>query len=54
MRYLLDTNVASDFVRNPHGRIAQHIRRIGESRICTSIMVAAELLYGRRRNAPRD
>jgi len=53
MCYLLDTNVASDLVRNPHGRIAQHIRRIGESRICTSIM-AAELLYGRRRNAPRD
>jgi tRNA(fMet)-specific endonuclease VapC len=54
MRYLLDTNVVSELVRNPHGRIAQHIRRIGESRICTSIIVAAELRYRRRRNAPRD
>jgi len=46
MRYLLDTNIVSDLVRNPQGRIAQHIRKIGEARICTSIIVAAELRYG--------
>src|SRR5271167_2400649 len=46
MRYLLDTNIVSDLVRNPQGRIAQHIRKIGEGQICTSIIVAAELRYG--------
>lgn len=54
MRYLLDTNVVSDLVRNPHGPIAQHIRRVGESRICTSIIVAAELRYGAaKKRSPR-
>jgi tRNA(fMet)-specific endonuclease VapC len=46
MRYLLDTNIVSDLVRNPQGRIAEYIRKIGENRACTSIIVAAELRYG--------
>ena len=46
MRYLLDTNIVSDLVRNPQGNIAQHIRKVGEARVCTSIIVAAELRYG--------
>ena len=46
MRYLLDTNIVSDLVRNPHGRIAQRIRKVGEAQVCTSIIVAAELRYG--------
>jgi tRNA(fMet)-specific endonuclease VapC len=46
MRYLLDTNVVSDLVRHPQGRISQHIRAVGEAQICTSIIVAAELRYG--------
>ena len=46
MRYLLDTNIVSDLIRNPQGRIAQHIRKIGEAKVCTSIIVAAELRYG--------
>lgn len=46
MRYLLDTNIVSDLVRNPHGRVTQHIRKVGEARVCTSIIVAAELRYG--------
>ena len=46
MRYLLDTNIVSDLVRNPKGEVAQHIRRVGEARVCTSIIVAAELRYG--------
>lgn len=46
MRYLLDTNIVSDLVRNPQGRIAQHIRKIGEGQVCTSIIVAAELRHG--------
>jgi len=46
MRYLLDTNIVSDLIRNPQGKIAQRIRKIGESRVCTSIIVAAELRHG--------
>jgi tRNA(fMet)-specific endonuclease VapC len=46
MRYLLDTNIVSDLVRNPQGRTAGHIGRVGEVQVCTSIIVAAELRYG--------
>lgn len=54
MRYLLDTNIVSDLVRNPQGRIAQHIRKIGEGQVCTSIIVAAELRYGSaKKQSPR-
>ena len=46
MRYLLDTNIVSDLVRQPQGPVAQRIRQAGEARICTSILVAAELRFG--------
>ena len=46
MPYLLDTNVVSDLVRNPQGKVAQRIRQVSEARVCTSIIVAAELRYG--------
>ena len=51
MRYLLDTNIVSNLVRNPHGRVADRISAIGESNICTSIIVAAELRYGTTKKA---
>jgi|ERR1019366_1140324 tRNA(fMet)-specific endonuclease VapC len=54
MRYLLDTNVVSDLVRNPQGRVAEHIRKVGEAQVCTSIVVAAELRYGAaKKQSPR-
>jgi tRNA(fMet)-specific endonuclease VapC len=54
MRYLLDTNIVSDLVRNPQGRAAEQIRGVGEGQVCTSIIVAAELRYGaERRGSPR-
>ena len=46
MRYLLDTNIVSDLVRNPQGRVAQRVREVGEGDVCTSIIVAAELRFG--------
>ena len=46
INYLLDTNIVSDLVRNPQGPIAAHLRKVGESRIATSIIVASELRYG--------
>ena len=48
-RYLLDTNIVSDLVRNPQGKAAAQIAAIDERRICTSIIVAAELHYGAMR-----
>jgi tRNA(fMet)-specific endonuclease VapC len=54
MRYLLDTNVVSDLVRNPQGKVAQRIRKVGEGEVCTSIIVAAELRYGAaKKGSPR-
>ena len=46
MRYLLDTNIVSDLVRNPQGQVATRIREAGETQVSTSIIVAAELRYG--------
>ncbi len=51
MRYLLDTNIVSDLIRNPQGRVALHIHEVGEARVCTSIIVAAELRYGATKKA---
>ena len=45
-RYLLDTNIISDLIKNPQGKAAKRIAKIGEEKICTSIIVAAELRYG--------
>jgi tRNA(fMet)-specific endonuclease VapC len=45
-RYLLDTNILSDLVRNPKGRIAQRIAAVGETNVCTSLVVSAELRFG--------
>jgi tRNA(fMet)-specific endonuclease VapC len=45
-RYFLDTNIISDLIKNPGGRVARQIARVGENKICTSIVVAAELRYG--------
>ena len=46
LSYLLDTNIVSDLVRNPQGRVAAKIAKVGEENIATSIIVAAELRYG--------
>ncbi len=45
-RFLLDTNIVSDLVRNPQGRTAAKIAELGEDAVATSIIVAAELRYG--------
>jgi tRNA(fMet)-specific endonuclease VapC len=43
---MLDTNIISDLIKNPQGRVAKQIAKVGEQTICTSIIVAAELRYG--------
>ncbi len=51
MRHLLDTNIVSDLVRNPQGRIAARIAEVGEDTVCTSVIVAAELRFGAEKRA---
>lgn len=50
-RYLLDTNILSDLVRNPQGRVMMRIAEAGDQSICTSIIVAAELRFGAAKRA---
>ena len=53
-RYMLDTNIVSDLVREPQGAVAVRIAAVGEDAVCTSIIVAAELRFGALKSgAPR-
>lgn len=49
MRYLLDTNLLSALIRSPRGPVTEQIRRVGEARVYTSVIVEAELRYGAAR-----
>jgi tRNA(fMet)-specific endonuclease VapC len=49
VRYLLDTNILSDLIRNPGGRAARRLAVVGEPAVGTSIVVASELRYGAAR-----
>ena len=51
MAFLLDTNILSDLMRHPRGRVADKIAAVGEEQICTSIIVTAELWYGATKKA---
>jgi tRNA(fMet)-specific endonuclease VapC len=43
---MLDTNIVSDLVRNPSGKIARKIGGVGDHGLGVSIIVAAELRFG--------
>jgi tRNA(fMet)-specific endonuclease VapC len=45
-RFLLDTNIVSELVRNPHGPVAMKLAAEGEALCAISIIVAAELRFG--------
>ena len=44
-RYLLDTNILSDLIKNPRSPLAQRVGRQADQ-LCTSLIVACELRYG--------
>jgi tRNA(fMet)-specific endonuclease VapC len=46
MRYLLDTNILSDLIRNPRGAVWQRLDSVSNDQVVTSIVVAGELRYG--------
>ena len=45
-RYLLDTNILSDLIRNPDGVVAARLTHLEEDEVCTSIVVVSELRFG--------
>lgn len=45
-RYLLDTNMLSDVIKNPQGHVARRIVAMDSDTILTSIVVASEMRYG--------
>ena len=47
LRYLLDTNILSDLIKQPGGNAAKKIAGLeSEDLCCTSVIVACELRYG--------
>lgn len=50
---MLDTNIIADLIRNPQGRAAKRIAKVGEDTICTSVVVAADLRYGCAKSGPK-
>ena len=54
-RYLLDTNIVSELIKNPRGVVAERMLSSGlEKYCCTSIIVACELRYGAaKRQSPK-
>lgn len=53
-RYLLDTNILSDLVRNPQGKVFEKISKVGEEHIFTSIIVACELRFGANKKSSEE
>ena len=49
LRYMLDTNIGSDLVRQPDGTTARRAASLAPGSIAVSIVVAAELRYGAER-----
>ncbi len=46
-RYLLDTNIVSELIKNPQGSVAKRMLDSRQEKYCcTSIIVACELRYG--------
>ena len=45
MRYMLDTNIVRELIRNPTGPAAQRALAASDA-ICVSVIVAAELRSG--------
>lgn len=46
MRYLLDTNILSQVAKHPQGVLAKKIKKLGDNKCCTSVIVACEMAFG--------
>ena len=45
-RFMLDTNIVSDLVRNPRGRVQGKLRHHGINTVCLSAIVVSEIRFG--------
>jgi tRNA(fMet)-specific endonuclease VapC len=45
-RDMLDTDIVSDLIRDPSGKAAKEIRKLGADGLCVSVVTAAELRFG--------
>jgi tRNA(fMet)-specific endonuclease VapC len=50
IRYLLDTNIVSSFIRYPVGSVSAHIDRHGSDTVAVNAIVAGELYFGAIKN----
>jgi tRNA(fMet)-specific endonuclease VapC len=50
-RYLLDTNVLSQLIRDPRGAVAMRLATAGDAQVFTSVVVASELRFGARKKS---
>ncbi len=46
LRFLLDTNIVSHMLLQPHGVVALKVRDVGEEVVAVSFVVASELRFG--------
>jgi tRNA(fMet)-specific endonuclease VapC len=46
VRFMLDTNIMSEMIRNPEGAVQQVVSRVGTPAISISSIVASELRFG--------
>ncbi|MDB4224455.1 type II toxin-antitoxin system VapC family toxin [Granulosicoccus sp.] len=53
-RFMLDTNVISDLIKDPMGKVARQLESEGESSVCSSIIVASELRYGVAKSGSKE
>lgn len=50
MRYLLDTNIVSEAIKKPNGKIARKLSRLKANSFGLSAIVLCEILYGVGKN----
>jgi tRNA(fMet)-specific endonuclease VapC len=48
-RFLLDTNVLSQLIRDPRGAVAMRLATTGDAQVFTSVVVSSELRLGARK-----
>lgn len=53
-RFMLDTNVISDLIKDPMGKVARQLETEGESSVCSSSIVASELRYGVAKSGSKE
>lgn len=54
MRYMLDTNVVSAIVRDPRGKVLEHLVEVGEENAFISIITHGEIWYGVKKNGSEE